>query len=112
MRATGGRKARVRVRALGIVFGFVAVASTVIPDLAHAQPIAYHVRVVDQNGLTLAGSLVRVEGVTADVTTPGTITLDPGPHLFVIQPALQGAAFPGGSLMPAGPANGLSRNEF
>jgi hypothetical protein len=112
MRATGGRKTRVRVRALGIVFGFVAVASTVIPDLAHAQPTAYNVRVVDQNGLTLAGSLVRVEGVTADVTTPGTITLDPGPHLFVIQPALQGAAFPGGSLMPAGPTNGLSRNEF
>src|SRR5687768_6515012 len=86
MRATGGREARVHGLALGIVFGCAAAASALaagalIPDLAQAQPTSYNVRVVDQNGLTLAGSLVRVEGGTADVTTPGTITLEPGPHL-------------------------------
>jgi hypothetical protein len=74
-------------------------------------PQDYTVRVVDQLGRPLDGSLVRVEGASADQPTPATITADPGPQLFVIQPAFQGSIFAGGSLVPASP-NGLQRAEM
>ncbi len=81
---------------------------------AHAQfgsPQNYTVRVVDQHGRALDGSLVRIEGTTEAFPTPAVITADPGPALFVVQPAFQGAMLAGGSLVPASP-NGLQRSEF
>ncbi len=92
-----------------------AVFTLTVPPLAQAQfggtPESYTLRVVDQNGRPLDGSMVRVEGTTGDLTTPATVDLTAGPQLVTIAPAVLGPMLPDGALRPGG-ANGLSRNDF
>jgi hypothetical protein len=87
------------------------IALAVHPAQAQFAPASYTVRVVDQHGRSLDGSLVRIEGATEDMPTPAMFTAAMGPNLFIIQPAFQGAMFPGGSLVPGSP-NGLQRSEM
>jgi hypothetical protein len=98
----------------GLALALPALALLVGPLPAEAQfgdPVHFTVRVVDQAGRPLDGSMIRVEGSTGDLATPAGVDLPPGPQLVTIEPAAQGAMFPGGSLRPGGP-NGLSRQEF
>lgn len=93
------------VPALALLFAAAAV------EAQPGGPQTYTIRVVDQAGRPLDGSLVRIEGATGDLTTPATVELDAGPQLVTVAPAAQGAMLPGGWARPTGP-NGLSRNEF
>ncbi len=100
------------------LIAFAAVTSIAVgpaPPVALAQfggePASYTFRVVDQFGRALDGSMVRIEGASADLSTPATADLVAGPQLVTIEPAVLGAMLPGGSLRPGG-ANGLGRNEF
>ncbi|MEO6463728.1 MAG: hypothetical protein ABIP29_11695, partial [Candidatus Eisenbacteria bacterium] len=88
----------------------VAVAAVPV-EAQPGGPQTYTIRVVDQDGRLLDGSMVRIEGATGDLITPATVELDAGPQLVTVAPAAQGAMLPGGSARPAGP-NGLSRNDF
>lgn len=102
------------VRWVGLALAGSALVLLLGPPPAHAQfgsPMTYNIRVVDQSGRSLDGSMVRIEGVTSNLVTPASVSLMPGPQLVTIEPAIQGAMLPGGFLHPAG-ANGLSRNEF
>ncbi len=90
-----------------------ALALTARPALAQpgGGPATYNVQVVDQFGRSLNGSMVRVEGTAIETQVPGTLTLDPGPQLFTIEPAFQGAMLPGGSWRPVG-STAVARSEF
>ena len=109
-----------RIRSIGwFARPGLALALAALAILAAAAPVSaqpggtqtYTIRVVDQAGRALDGSMVRVEGATGDLITPATVELSSGPQLVTIEPAAQGAMLPGGSARPGAP-NGLSRNDF
>ena len=89
------------------------VLAATLPVRAQAQfgPSPVLLRVVDQNGQELTGSVVRLVGTEQSWQTPATAMLDFGPQLVTIEPAFQGAMFPGGWVLPGAP-NGLQRDEF
>lgn len=98
----------------GLALAVPAIAVLPAATPAQAQfgdPVHYTIRVVDQAGRPLDGSMIRVEGLTGDLTTPAEVDLPPGPQLVTIEPAAQGAMFPGGALRPGAP-NGLTRQDF
>ena len=67
---------------LAAIAATTAILTGLAPPAAHAQfggaPSSYTFRVVDQNGRSLDGSMVRVEGTTGDMTTPATVDLTAG----------------------------------
>jgi hypothetical protein len=87
------------------------VLAATLPVRAQAQPSPVLLRVVDQNGQELTGSVVRLVGTEQSWQTPATAMLDFGPQLVTVEPAFQGSMFPGGWVLPGAP-NGLQRDEF
>lgn len=106
-----------RTRSLVWTAPFLALLlATTVTGRAQAQPgpggpSPVLIRVVDQNGQELTGSVVRLVGTDQQWQAPATAMLDFGPQLFTVEPAFQGAMFPGGWARPSAP-NGLSRDEF
>ena len=102
------------VRWVGLALVVSALALLLGPPPAHAQfggPVSYTLRVVDQTGRPLDGSLIRVEGTTGDLSSPATVELNPGFQLVTVEPVVVGAMLPGGALRLTG-SNGVSRNDF
>src|SRR5688572_28886899 len=96
---------------LALALPVLALLFAAAPVQAQGDPVHFTIRVVDQAGRPLDGSMIRVEGLTGDLTTPAEVDLPPGPQLVTIEPAAQGAMFAGGSLRPTAP-NGLTRQDF
>ncbi len=94
---------------LGLV-ALVATGSAPTPAQAQFGPTTVTLRVVDQNGTVLNGSVVQLLGTSTQWTTPTTVTLDGGIQIFTVSPAFQGPMFPGGFALPTA-NNGLQRAD-